>query len=52
MLLQKALYELPEKQVFMKYKGYIMIGSKFLKELMLIKQLNQKSVIFGTIGTL
>ena len=29
MLLQKALYELPEKQVFMKYKGYIMIDRSF-----------------------
>ena len=32
------------------YKYYIMIKLTFLKELMLIEQVNQKSVIFVTIG--
>ena len=32
-------------------KCYVMIELVFLKELILIKQWNQKSVIFATIGT-
>ena len=32
------------------YKCYIMIALTFLKELMLIKQVHQKSLIFVTIG--
>ena len=34
----------------MKYKRYIMIDLMFLEELILIKQLHQKSVIFLTNG--
>ena len=37
--------------VCVKYKGYITIKLKFLKVLMLIEQVNQKSVMFFTIGT-
>ena len=32
------------------YKSYIMIDMIFLKELMLIKQVHQKNVIYVTIG--
>ena len=32
------------------YKSHIMIELIFIKELMLIKQMHQKSVIFITIG--
>ena len=38
------------KKICIKYKCYIMIEFMFLKELMLIRQANQKSVIFVTIG--
>ena len=39
--------------VCIKYKKYYtMIELTFLKELMLIKQVHQKSVMFPTIGTL
>ena len=34
----------------MNHKCYIMIGLTFLKELMLIRQMNQKSAIFVIIG--
>ena len=36
--------------MFLYYKWYISIELKFLKELMLIRQANQKSAIFVTIG--
>ena len=36
--------------MFVYYKCYISIQLTFLKELMLIKQVNQKSVIFAAIG--
>ena len=36
--------------MFLHYKCYIMIELTFLKELMLIKQVPQKSVMFVTIG--
>ena len=36
--------------MFVYYKGYISIKLTFLKELMLIKQVHQKNVIFVTIG--
>ena len=32
------------------YNRVIMIELTFLKELMSVKQVNQKSVVFGTIG--
>ena len=38
------------KQMFLYYKCYIRIKLTFLKELMLIKQVHQKSVMFVTIG--
>ena len=38
------------KCVFVYYKRYISIELTFLKELMLIKQVSQKSVIIATIG--
>ena len=43
MFLEKASYELP--------KCYVMIELTFLKELILIKQIHQKSAKFVTIGT-
>ena len=46
--LGKAFYEFPKS--FMKYKWYIMIELTFLKELMLIRKVNQKRAIFATIG--
>ena len=36
--------------IMKKLKKYIMIELKFLKELMLIKQVHQKNVMFETIG--
>ena len=36
--------------MFVYYKCYISIELTFLKELMLIKQVHQKSVIFVTVG--
>ena len=42
--LEKASYKLP------KNKCYIMIELTFLKELMLVKQVHEKSVIFVTVG--
>ena len=36
--------------IFVYYKCYISIELTFLKELMLIRQANQKSAIFVTIG--
>ena len=36
--------------MFEYYKYYILIELTFVKELMLIKQVHQKSVIFVTIG--
>ena len=36
--------------MFAYYQCYILIELTFLKELMLIKQVNQKSVVFFTIG--
>ena len=36
--------------MFVYYKRYILIELTFLKELMFIKQANQRSVIFVTIG--
>ena len=36
--------------MFLYYKCYILIELMFLEELMLIKQVNQKSVIFATNG--
>ena len=38
------------KRMFVYYKCYISIELTFLKELMLIKQVHQESVIFVTIG--
>ena len=38
------------KWIFVYYKCYIMAELTFLKELMLIKQVHQKSMIFVTIG--
>ena len=38
------------KGVFVYYKCYIMTGLMFLKELILIQQVHQKSVTFVTIG--
>ena len=43
---QVTLYECPYKV----WKWYVMIELKFLKELMLIKQVHQKSVMLVTIG--
>ena len=40
------------KQIFVYHKCYIMIAFIFLKELMLIKQVHQKSKIFAAIGIL
>ena len=49
--LEKASYELPKKYFFcVKYKCYIMIELTLLKGLLLIRQVNQKSLIFVTIG--
>ena len=39
------------KWIFVYYKRYISIELMFRKELMLVKQGNQKSAIFLTIGT-
>ena len=36
--------------MFVYYKCYTLIELTFLKELILIKQVNQKSVVFVTIG--
>ena len=36
--------------MFVYYKGYILIGLTFLKEMMLIKQVYQKSVMFFIVG--
>ena len=36
----------------MTYKCYVMIELTFLKEMMLIRQANQRSAIFVTIGIL
>ena len=50
-MLEKASYELPPKTCFcIKYKWYIMIELTFLSELMLVRQVNQKSAIFVIIG--
>ena len=38
------------KCMFVQYKCYIMTELTFLKELMLIRQANEKSAIFVTIG--
>ena len=38
------------KGIFVYYKYYILIELTFLKELMLIRQVHQNSVIFATIG--
>ena len=46
--LEKGSYK--DKWMFAYYKCYISIELTFLKELMLIKQVHQKSVIFVTIG--
>ena len=43
---QVTLYEC----LYKIWKWYVMIELKFLKELMLIKQVHQKSVMFVTIG--
>ena len=46
--LEKGSYK--DKLMFVCYKCYIMIELTFLKELMLIKQVHQKSVMFVTTG--
>ena len=46
--LEKDLYK--DKWMFVYFKYYIMIALTFLKELILIKQVHQKSAIFVTIG--
>ena len=46
--LEKGLYK--DKWMFVYFKYYIMIALTFLKELMLIKQVYQKSAIFVTIS--
>ena len=38
------------KRMFIHYKCYISIKLTFLKQLMLIQQVHQKSAIFATIG--
>ena len=38
--------------MFVHYKRYISIELMFLKELMLVRQVNQKSAIFVTTGIL
>ena len=48
--LEKASNELPKNSFCIKYKCYIMIELTFLKELILTKQVHQKTVIFFTIG--
>ena len=49
--LEKASNQFPKKiSSCIKYKCYIMIELTLLKELMLIWQANQKSVIFAAIG--
>ena len=49
--LEKASYKFPKKYSFCKkYKCYILIELTFLKELILIKQVQQKSVLFVTIA--
>ena len=55
--LENGSYELPKnydnKSVFcINYKCHITIELKFLNELILIKQVHQKNVIFVTIGIL
>ena len=47
--LEKGSYK--DKWMFVYYKCYIMIELTFLKELMLIKQMHQKCVIFVAIGS-
>ena len=46
--LEKGSYK--DKLMFLYYKCYIMIELTSLKELMLIKQVHQKGVIFATIA--
>ena len=49
--LENASYGLPKKIMFcIKCKCYVMIELKFQKELMLIRQTNQCSVIYVTTG--
>ena len=48
--LEKVWNELSKKSFCIKYKCFIMIELKFLKELMLIRQMNQESAIFVVIG--
>ena len=52
--LEKGLYKDKSDtqyfQIFVYYKCYISIELTLLKELMLIKQLHQKSAVFATIG--
>ena len=49
--LEKVSYELPKKiSFFIKYKCYIMIELTFLEEVMLMRQLNQKTTTFLAIG--
>ena len=43
----KASYELSKKYCCVKFKCYTLIELMFLKELMLIKQTNPKSVMFS-----
>ena len=50
------MYHLPKindkkKSVCINYKCYIIIEFTFLKELVLIKQVNKKSVVFVTFDT-
>ena len=47
--LEKASNELPKKYFYIKYRCFIIIELTFLKELILIKQVDQKSLIFVTI---
>ena len=48
LFLEKDSYK--DKWVFASYKSYITIELTFLKELMLMKQVHQKSVKFDTIS--
>ena len=51
MFLEKSLYKYKFQEVkFVYYKYYIMIELKFMKELMSIKQLHQKSLMFVTVS--
>ena len=51
MFLEKSLYKYKFQEVkFVYYKYYIMIELKFMKELMSIKQLHRKSLMFVTVS--